>query len=150
MANKVIAMIMVVVVMLGVGIPTFISVITPVTTPTYVAGEHLTAANNTGETVAHPPIDYSVAEPVIKNGTTTLTKGQNYTLYVLNADNSSYNGTVHFINIPAAFGASGYGTIDYYYQQQGYSDNALVKVILQLLPLAFAVVALIMIFMMMG
>lgn len=151
--EKIIAMVMVVIVMLGVGIPTFMEVITPITVPNHIAGEAIGSAgsflNNTFVTVANTPIDYSLGEPVFTNGTTTLTKGQNYTLYTLNAANSSYNGTAYFNNVNHAYG-NATSTVSYYYQQQGYSSNGNVKLILQLLPLAFAVVALVMIFMMMG
>jgi hypothetical protein len=150
--EKIIAMVMVVIVMLGVGIPTFMAVITPITEPNYVASETIGSAgsflNNTLVNVAYRPIDYSEGEPVVSNGTTTLTKGSNYTLYTLNSANSTYNGTIAFTNVAEAYGNT--SLVSYYYQQQGYSDNELVKLILQLLPLAFAVVALIMIFMMMG
>jgi hypothetical protein len=150
MAIKVIAMVVIVIMMIGVGIPTFMSVITPVTTPTYVSGETIAAANNTVDTVAHYPIDYSLGYPVISNGTVTLVKDQNYTLYGLNAANKSYNGSIKFTQVGPYFGNSSKATISYHYQQPGYTSDVTTQVILQLLPLAFAIVAIVMIFSMLA
>lgn len=137
--------------LLAVAVPTSIEILDGVINPTLVAAESHTATPLNGSliTVAHTPIDYSRGQPIISNGTTVLSTPANYTLYTLNAANSSYNGTIKITNVDfTKFGNT--TLITYYYQQPGFDSNTVDQTVLKIIPLAFVVMLLVIVFLTMA
>jgi hypothetical protein len=149
--KAIIGLIVATIFLIAVAVPTSISVLDDVINPTLVTAESASHAimNNSLYTVANTPIDYSRGQPIITNGTTVLTTPANYTLYTLNAANSSYNGTIKITNVDyTTFGNTTLTT--YYYQQPGFDANTVDQTVLKIIPLAFVIMLLVIVFLTMA
>lgn len=146
-----VGMIVGVIMLLAVGVPISASLVNTVTLPTLVSNETYTSAGNLNGsfyTVSKLPIDFSNAGITISNGTGAVyLTAANYTVYYLNAANYSYNGTIFFNNVALSGMSFGNTTkISYYYQQPGYDPSSIDEVVLRIIPLAFVVAVLVLIF----
>jgi hypothetical protein len=145
-----------VVLLIAVAVPVTITTLGGVTSLTYVVREanQSIVANNTNVTLLHFPVDLTTATFTAEvNGSAgksfTLTGGgTNYTL-VPDADGLDGNGTVYLNNINATVAQNG-TLFTYAWQGTGYDESSSDRTVLNILPLALAVIVLIVVFSLVG
>lgn len=132
--------------LLAVAVPVSVTVLDGVINPTLVTNETVTSTNDTMITLAHTPVDYSRAQPILTNATGEYTlPTANYTLYTLSSANSSYNGSIYFNDVDwTTYGNT--TLVTYYYQQEGFDASTIDQTVLKFIPLAFVVMLLVVVF----